>query len=144
MTFAVVGAANLKLCSPVVERECTAGFTCVSDMRIRVVGDPTLNSFCVSHALVGPKQTRRYNRAGRPSIVMMKMMQVLEALLDLDSQHGPLPVVCPVRDHNRKMMDVLANTLVLGRRETLTMIEGLLPLRRVLEPDGYPHIVVAR
>ena len=115
----------------------------MSDMRIRVVGDPR-HSFCVSHALVGPRPTRRYNRAGRPSIVMMKMMQVLEALLDLDSQHGPLPVVCPVRDHNRKMMDVLANTLVLGRRETLTMIEGLLPLRRVLEPDGYHHIVVAR
>ena len=113
----------------------------MSDMRIRVVGDPRQNSFCVSHALVGPRPTRRYNRAGWPSIVMM---QVLEALLDLESQHGPLPVVCLVRDHNRKMMDVLANTLVLGRRETLTMIEGLLPLRRVLKPDGYPHIVVAR
>ena len=83
----------------------------MSDMRVRVVGDPMF----VSHALVGPKQTRRYNRAGRPSIVMMKMMQVLEALLDLDSQHGPTPVVWPVRDHNREVMDVLANTLVLGR-----------------------------
>ena len=83
----------------------------MSDMRVRVVGDPTF----VSHALVGPKQTRRYNRAGRPSIVMMKMMQVLEALLDLDSQHGPTPVVWPVRDHNREVMDVLANTLVLDR-----------------------------
>ncbi len=83
----------------------------MSDMRVRVVGDPMF----VSHDLVGPKQTRRYNRAGRPSIVMMKMMQVLEALLDLDSQHGPTPVVWPVRDHNREVMDVLANTLVLGR-----------------------------
>jgi hypothetical protein len=113
-------------------------------MRIRVVGDPKLNSFCVSHALVGPKQTRRYNRAGRPSIVMMKMMQVLEALLDLDSQHGPAPVVWPLRDHNREVMDVLANTLVLGRKENLTLIKGLLPLRRVLNPKGCMQIVVSR
>ena len=85
----------------------------MSDMRVRVVGDPMF----VSHALVGPKQTRRYNRAGRPSIFMMhrKMMQVLKALLDLGSQHGPAPVVWPLRDHNREVMDVLANTLVLGR-----------------------------
>ena len=112
----------------------------MSDMRIRVVGDPR-HSFCVHHALVGLRPTRRNNRTGWPSIVMM---QVLEALLDLDSQHGPLPVVCLVRDHNRKVMDVLANTLVLGRRKTLTVIKGLLPLQRVLKPDGYPHIVVAR
>ena len=62
-------------------------------------------------------RTRKYNRAGRPSIFMMyrKVMQVLEALLDLGSQYGPPPVVWPLRDHNRGVMDVLANTLVLGR-----------------------------
>ena len=78
---------------------------------------------------------------GWPSIVMI---QVLEALLDLDSQHGPLPVVCLVRDHSRKVMTVLANSLVLGRRQTLTVIKGLLPLQRVLKPEGSPHIFVAR
>ena len=53
--IAVVGAVHLNSCSPVVEKEYTVGFTCVSDMRVRVVGDPKF----VSHALVGPTLWKR-------------------------------------------------------------------------------------
>ena len=73
-----------------------------------------------------------------------KVMQMLGALLDLGSQYGPPPVVWPLRDHLRRMMTVLVNELVLGWKENLTLIRGLLPLRRVLNPNGCMQIVVSR
>ena len=64
--IAVVGAVHLNSCSPMVKKEYTVGFTCVSGMRVRVVGDPkfvTRQNLVllrdVRHATVGPTLWKR-------------------------------------------------------------------------------------